>query len=220
MGVCPMGKRSFAVSVGLLSIVLLAGCMGPCLPPIASFTACPDGSRNDLDMQFSSTSQSSGSHGLVFFRWDFGDGTKIDDYYGWVTHRYLEAGTYTVSLTVTDDRGVKATTEQSVVVMQVVELSDVTFSAGHPARAVGQIANLSGLFLYSTSIKVKFYDQEGVRLAETYVEIFSIDPGERVRFVAEAPEGVGTIVSALAFVQSFAAECAGSVVPVPVYGGE
>lgn len=208
-----MTKRVLAV-LGFLSLVILTGCMGPSLPPVADFTACPDGSRNELTMQFSSASQSPDGHGLVYFRWDFGDGARVDDSYGWVSHRYLESGTYTVSLTVTDDRGVKASVEQPVVVAPVVELSRVIFTAGHPSRAVGELANASAYFLYSASIKVKFYDQEGVRVGETYVEVQSIDPGERVRFAAEAPEGVGAIASAVAFVQSFAAECSGGD---PVY---
>ena len=214
-----MKKRALVLVVGL-GALLLSGCMGPVLPPIAAFTACPDGSSNDLDMQFSSTSQTSNGHYLVFFRWDFGDGTVLDDYYGWVTHRYAEPGTYAVKLTVTDDRGVKATTEESVAVAQVVGLADVVFSGGRPARAVGELSNSSDLFLYSVSLKVKFYDQDGVRVGETYVEVTAIDPGERVRFVAEAPEDVGPIASAAAFVQSFAAECAGGVIPIPVPGAE
>ncbi len=212
MGVDSMTKRVLAI-LGFLSLVILAGCVGPLLPPVASFTACPDGSRDELTVQFSSTSQSPEGHGLVFFRWDFGDGTKADDYYGWISHRYVESGTYIVSLTVTDDRGVKASFEQPVVVAPVVELSRVTFIAGYPPRAEGELANLSTYVLYSASIQVKFYDQEGVRVAETLVDVQSIDPGERVRFTAAAPEGVDAIVSALAFVQSFAAECGGG----PIY---
>jgi PKD repeat protein len=208
-------KRAILL-VGILGLLGVGGCLSPCLPPIASFTACPEGSSNHLDLQFSSTSQTSDGHALVFFRWDFGDGTTLDDYYGWATHRYAEPATYTVSLTVTDDRGVKATTEQHVVVGPVVELRDVTFSSGYPSRAEGTLANVSSYFLYSASIKVKFYDAEGVRVAETTVDVLSIDPGERVRFIAEAPSDVGSVVSASAFIQSFAAECSGGVFPIPV----
>ncbi len=211
-----MTKR-IVLLLGFLSLVLVGGCLGPCLPPIASFTTCPDGSRGDLDIQFSSMSQGVGDHGLVFFEWDFGDGSQLDDYYGWATHRYAEPGTYTVSLTVTDDRGVKASAEQAVVVSKVVEVRNVVFAPGYPSRAVGEIANLSDLFLYSASVKVKFYDKDGVRVGEALVDIQSIDPGERVRFIAEAPDGVGAIASANAFVQSFVAECSGGpVYPLPV----
>ncbi len=213
-------RKFVVVLVASVALFALGGCIGPCLPPIAGFTACPDGSSNDLDIQFSSTSQSSDGHALVFFRWDFDDGTKADDYYGWISHRYATAGAYTVSLTVTDDRGVKATHEQSVIVAPVVELGDVTFTSGYPSRAVGEIRNLSTLFLYSASIKVKFYDQEGVRVAETTVDVESIDPGERVRFVAEAPSDVGPIATASAFIQSFAPECSGGPIPPPVYTGK
>ena len=109
----------------------------------------------------------------------------------------------------------KATAEQLVVVSQVVELSHVSFTMGYPSRAEGEIANLSSLYLYSASIKVKFYDQDGVRVGETLIDVQSIDPGERVRFVAEAPDGVGPIASAVAFVQSFAAECSGGPITPP-----
>lgn len=211
-----MMKRGF-LSLVALGLLALAGCMGPCLPPIASFTACPDGYRDDLDLRFSSTSQTSAGHMLVFFHWEFGDGSQADDYYGWMSHRYAEPGTYTVSLTVTDDRGAKATHEELVVVDHVVALGDVEFTAGYPSRAIGEIVNQSTYFLYSTVIKVKFYDQAGVRLAEAFVDISSIDPGERVRYVAEAPQGVGTIVTAAASVQSFAAACADGPIPVPIY---
>lgn len=218
-GVIAMAKRALA-GILLGGVVVLAGCTGSFLPPVASFTACPDGSRNELSVQFSSTSQASGGHGLVFFRWDFGDGTVAEDYYGWAAHRFAEPGTYMVSLTVTDDRGAKASVERPVVVAQVVSLSDVTLGGGYPLRAVGELANLSQYFLYSVSIKVKFYDRDGVRVGETYVDVQSVDPGERVRFAAEAPRDEGLIASAVAFVQSFAPECGGVTPPFPVEGAE
>ncbi|MEI6170851.1 MAG: PKD domain-containing protein [bacterium] len=214
-----MTKR-LVLLLAFFGLVFVGGCFGPCLPPIASFTTCPDGSRGDLDVQFSSTSQSADGHGITFFEWDYGDGNQVDDYYGWTSHRYLKPGTYIVLLTITDDRGVKATVEQTVAVDTVVEVRNVAFSTGYPARAVGELANLSDLFLYSASVKVKFYDQDGVRVAEALIDIQSIDPGERVRFVAEAPNSVGAIASAVAFVQSFAAECSGGPIypPIPMDG--
>jgi len=211
--------RRTVVVLGVLGLVILAGCTGPYLPPVASFTACPNGYRNGLDVQFSSTSQTAAGHGFVFFQWDFGDGAQADDYYGWMSHRYDEPGTYTVSLTVTDDRGAKATAEQVTAVTPVVELRDVEFVSGYLPRAVGEVVNQSPYFLYSVVVKAKFYDQEGIRVAETVVDITSIDPGERVRFVAEAPQKIGAIASAVASIQSFAAECSGNPIPVPVTGG-
>lgn len=213
-----MTKRVPLVVLLLLALFLVAGCTGPFLPPIAGFTACPDGWRNDLDMQFASTSQSSAGHALVFYRWEFGDGAEADDYYGWTTHRYVAPGTYTVRLTVTDDRGVKAAAEQEIVVARAVALGDIEFSLGYPSRAVGEIVNQSAFYLYSASIKVKFYDGEGVRVAETMVDVQSIDSGERVRFSAEVPPGIVPVAAAVAFVQSFAAACSGRPIPVPIDG--
>lgn len=208
-------RARMAFALLFVALVAAAGCTGPSLPPIAGFTACPDGARGGLEMQFSSTSQSVEGQWIVFFEWDFGDGTKTDDYYGWVTHRYAEAGTYAVSLTVKDSRGARATTAQDVEVRPVAEVRNVKLSPGSPPSAVGEFANLSPYFLYSASVKVKFYDADGVRIGEAIVDIQSIDPGERVRFVATAPDRLGAAFSASAFIQSFVPACAQGPVPVP-----
>ncbi|MEM0314321.1 MAG: PKD domain-containing protein, partial [Candidatus Bathyarchaeia archaeon] len=57
---------------------------------------------------------------IVAYSWDFGDGTtgtgKI------VTKAYTSAGTYTVTLTVTDDQGATASTQKTVQVGPVTTL--------------------------------------------------------------------------------------------------
>jgi hypothetical protein len=51
---------------------------------------------------------------IVSYRWEFGDGTTSTE--SDPTHTYAAAGTYTVSLTVTDDTGQTGTTTQQVTV--------------------------------------------------------------------------------------------------------
>lgn len=78
-------------------------------PPTASFTYfC-----SELTCSFSDTSiDSDGS--VVGWSWDFGDGATSTAQHP--SHTYAGGGTYTVSLTVTDDDGATGTTSQNVTV--------------------------------------------------------------------------------------------------------
>lgn len=78
------------------SVVIAA----PHSAPVAQFTHAPSGLTTAFD---SSGSSASGAATLVSYAWDFGDGETSTQ--ASPTHRYAAAGTYTVSLTVTDSEG-------------------------------------------------------------------------------------------------------------------
>ena len=80
-------------------------------PPVASFTFAASG----LVVGFDGSGSSDAEGAVASFAWDFGDGTPGGAGMR-VQHSYGQAGTYTVSLTVTDASGVANTSVQSVTV--------------------------------------------------------------------------------------------------------
>ena len=69
------------------------------LPPVASFTT----SVQDLTASFDGSASSIPQGPIASFAWDFGDGTHGTGVAP--QHTYASAGTYTVTLQVTDSQG-------------------------------------------------------------------------------------------------------------------
>ncbi len=80
------------------------------LEPVASFTATPDGLQVSVD-----GTASTDDSAVASYSWSFGDKTAAATG-ATATHTYAAAGTYQVTLTVTDDEGAVGTTTQSVTV--------------------------------------------------------------------------------------------------------
>lgn len=212
--------KRVTVSFVVVGVLLIGGCYGPTVPPTAGFTCCPDGWRGQLDVQFTSASVPADRHWIVSYAWDFGDGETVDDFAGWVSHAYADEGTYEVRLTVTDDRGLEATSEREIVVLYPAVLEEIAVTPGSPSRAVGTVENRSSYVLDSVTIQVKFYDADQVRIGESSVNVSRIDPGERVRFIAEGPSYPDVVTSARSEIQSYVAECSGSLPsPIPLDDG-
>jgi len=74
----------------------------PNRPPVAEATATVDG----LDVQVDGRSSSDPDGPIASYAWNFGDGETATG--SQASHTYAEAGTYTVTLTVTDGEGVTA----------------------------------------------------------------------------------------------------------------
>ena len=96
------------------------------LPPIASFTWTPAVPQVGQQVRFISTSRDPDGT-LIWHDWNFGDGRRIlgpraGEKPGYtasgVSHTYTAAGTYNVTLTVTDDDGAMASTTQTISILQ------------------------------------------------------------------------------------------------------
>jgi len=103
------------------------------VPPTAAFTA----GSNALVLSADGTASSDSDGTVASYSWSFGDsGTATGRT---ATHTYAAAGTYTVSLTVTDDKGATGTTTQQVTVAKApnaAPTASFTSSASNLALSV------------------------------------------------------------------------------------
>ncbi|KAA0008454.1 MAG: PKD domain-containing protein, partial [Thermoplasmata archaeon] len=99
------------------------------VPPVADFVWQPT-NPTDLDkVQFTSTSYDSDGI-IVNYTWNFGDGSVA---YGInVTHRFIDDGTYNVTLVITDDDGVTATITKNITIANVPPVADFVWQPTNP----------------------------------------------------------------------------------------
>ena len=83
--------------------------------PSAAFEHTAQG----LNVQFDASGSADTDGSITEYAWDFGDGTTQAASTEGITHLYTEAGEYTVTLVVTDDRGGSATTSRQVTVEEL-----------------------------------------------------------------------------------------------------
>ncbi|MFC4406579.1 PKD domain-containing protein [Haloarchaeobius iranensis] len=92
-------------------------------PPTASFTASPSSptTRDTLSVDASGSTDSDGT--IASYEWEFGDGTTATGQTA--SHSYGQPGTYTVTLTATDDDGLTDSTTRTVTVRPAALLTAV-----------------------------------------------------------------------------------------------
>lgn len=123
-------------SVGTASTAATASVTVTPAAPVAEFTAHADGLAVDVD---ASASHASGSSTIASYEWEWGDGASSTG----VTaeHTYGSAGSFTVTLTVTDSLGITATTTRPVLASEEQFLArddfERTVGSGWGEAAVG-----------------------------------------------------------------------------------
>jgi len=86
------------------------------LSPIADFTYSPTFPYVGQAVVFDGSSSSDLDGTILNYAWDFGDGTNVDEVDPVVYHVYATPGTFTVSLTVTDDYGATSSYKKEIAV--------------------------------------------------------------------------------------------------------
>jgi chitinase len=109
----------------------------PQAPPLASFGFSPLQPHENERVQFdASASTSAGT--IVSYDWKFGDGSSTAGTSPVQSHTYSVAGTYSVVLTVTDDRGQRTSSAVPVVVAAAANPTAAFDISPMPGPAAGE----------------------------------------------------------------------------------
>jgi PKD repeat protein len=101
--------------------------------PTASFTVTPSAGEAPLEVRLDGSASSDPYCSITSYAWDFGDGNTETGTGPTAVHTYVTPGALTVSLTVTNDKGVTNTASKAITVIEPVVLappSGVTATAG------------------------------------------------------------------------------------------
>jgi PKD repeat protein len=132
-------------------------------PPVASASANPLSGFAPLKVIFSSAGSSDPDGQIVGYLWTFGNGQSSTSPHPTCTYR--KVGTYTATLTVTDNRGAKSSRSLTIVVtqnpkkvlfVQSITMSLNTSSSGVSAKAVVQIRDISGALIPNAVISASW----------------------------------------------------------------
>ena len=145
----------------------------PNQPPIANFTYSPEKPVVNQSVTFDASSSYDPDGTIVSYEWDFGDGNVTNTTHEILNHSYSEAGSYDVTLTVTDDDEV---TNSTTKIMMVYPLAAI-FDTGAPSNPYPSIPGThTGDIIPSQDItvhKIYTYPCEGTGGHTEYVRIWN-----------------------------------------------
>jgi len=97
------------------------------IPPVASFSYAPESPYTGEAITFNATDSYDPDGSIVNFFWDLGDGTNNTGEV--ITHSYTDDGTFTISLTVTDNDGLTDTSYDNITVLNRAPIASFVESA-------------------------------------------------------------------------------------------
>ncbi len=100
--------------------VIISAAPPPNQPPVASFTATPTSGNAPISVSFNGSGSNDPDGSISQYVWSFGNGSTASGISS--EHIYTEAGDYTVSLQVTDNRGETAVSSQTLSVLPPEEI--------------------------------------------------------------------------------------------------
>ncbi len=104
-------------------------------PPVASFTFTPGSPTTGQAVSFDGGGSSDPDGTVTGYSWDYGDGASGTG--ATPSHTYATAGTYTVTLTVTDNNGKTGASSQQVIVADRPPVAAFTFGPPNPTTGQG-----------------------------------------------------------------------------------
>ena len=140
----------------------------PNTPPVAEFTVSPTQGSFGEAMVFDASASSDADGAIASYRWSFGDGAQTTG--NPVQHTYEAPGTYTVSLTVTDEDGSSTIVSRNVnVTYEGVRTDDgnqvpvARFTASSVTGAIGEeiVFDASASFDTDGSVVAYAWDLDG-----------------------------------------------------------
>jgi PKD repeat protein len=135
----------------------------PNVRPAAYATATPSSGYAPLSVTLDGSASYDPDGSIVSYQWNFGDGTTGSG--ATVAHTYQNVGSYTATLTVTDNRGGIATTAVPVQTQQdpnkfvrvaSISLSSVTVTGGKQVKATVKITNPSNQVVSGATVTGQF----------------------------------------------------------------
>ncbi len=130
-------------------------------PPVASFTVSPPSPGIGEWVRFDASASYDSDGSITSYSWDFGDRTSGTGVSEW--HRYTAPGTYTVTLTVTDDEGATDTEVRAVQVGPTNQPPVASFTVSPPSPVIGEqiVLNATSSYDPDGTIVSHFWDLDG-----------------------------------------------------------
>jgi PKD repeat protein len=134
--------------------------------PVAAFTATTTSGTNPLTVNFDATASNDPDGQIVTYNWNFGDGATAGA--ATASHIFTAARSYTVTLTVADDRGASSSKSITITVLDPVSVKAPTNLSSKLSRTkvtlswIDNANNESGFYIERSTLSTSGYSNYSV----------------------------------------------------------